>query len=89
MNRRNFVKNGITLAATAPFIGNLELESARKKNIGIQIYTIRDFMQKDATGLSKPSLQQDIKILSWQDTMKANFMASALKRSKHWQTVKA
>ena len=50
MNRRNFVKNGITLAATAPFIGNLELESARKKNIGIQIYTIRDFMQKDATG---------------------------------------
>lgn len=38
MNRRNFVKNGITLAATAPFIGNLELESARKKYRHPDIY---------------------------------------------------
>ena len=59
MNRRKFVKNGLTLATASSFIGALDpsssldllgLEAKKKRNIGIQIYTIRDILQKDATG---------------------------------------
>ena len=50
MNRRNFVKNGLTLAASIPLVHNLDLDAKKKKNIGIQIYTIRDIMSKDAMG---------------------------------------
>ncbi|MEP7323453.1 MAG: sugar phosphate isomerase/epimerase [Saprospiraceae bacterium] len=53
MNRRSFVKQTLATAAVLPFAGNLDLESKFKKNIGIQIYTIRDLMQKDATGSIK------------------------------------
>lgn len=59
INRRNFVKNGLALATASSFIGALDpsssldllgLEAKKKRNIGIQIYTIRDILQKDATG---------------------------------------
>ena len=50
MNRRNFVKNGLSLAASIPLVHNLDLDAKKKKNIGIQIYTIRDIMSKDAMG---------------------------------------
>ncbi|MEP7266775.1 MAG: sugar phosphate isomerase/epimerase [Saprospiraceae bacterium] len=50
MKRRDFVKNSIAVAASAPLIGNIDLQASKKNNIGIQIYTIRDILQKDATG---------------------------------------
>lgn len=53
MDRRTFLHRSLAVGTIAPLAGKLELESKFKKNIGIQIYTIRDLMQKDATGSIK------------------------------------
>lgn len=50
MDRRTFLHRSLAIGTIAPMAGKVELESKYKKNIGIQIYTIRDLMQKDATG---------------------------------------
>lgn len=49
MNRRSFVKNTLAAGAVVPFV-DINLDQKKKKNIGIQIYTIRDVMGKDAKG---------------------------------------
>jgi len=50
MNRRSFVKKGIAAAVSLPLVNNMDIDVKKKKNIGIQIYTIRDIMSKDAMG---------------------------------------
>ncbi len=53
MDRRYFVKQGLTLAAATPLLSTMDFEAKKKRHIGIQIYTIRDLLQKDATGSIK------------------------------------
>jgi len=53
MLRRNFIKNTTVLSASALLVNPLELDfvpKANLKNVGLQLYTVREDMNKDALG---------------------------------------
>lgn len=53
MLRRNFIKNTTVLSASALLVNPLELDfvlEANLKNVGLQLYTVREDMNKDALG---------------------------------------
>ncbi len=53
MLRRNFIKNTTVLSASALLVSPLELDfvlEANLKNVGLQLYTVREDMNKDALG---------------------------------------
>lgn len=57
MNRRNFIRTTTVAALAATQTGNLmaalEADNAYRKNIGIQLYTLRNALDKDAAGTLK------------------------------------
>jgi len=53
MLRRNFIKNTTVLSASALLVNPMELDfvlEANLKNVGLQLYTVREDMNKDALG---------------------------------------
>src|SRR5215217_3908753 len=57
MNRRNFIRTTTVAALAATQTGNLmaalEADNVYRKNIGIQLYTLRGALDKDAAGTLK------------------------------------
>lgn len=57
MNRRNFIRTtaatSLALTSTSPLMAALAADDTYRKNIGIQLYTLRDAISKDTAGTLK------------------------------------
>lgn len=50
LTRRSFLRNTATLAAAAPFASSFDLSELAARHIGVQLWSVRDDMGKDAKG---------------------------------------
>lgn len=53
MNRRDFIKQSALLSAGAILTPSLFTEAKAIKKFGVQLYSVRDLMPKDAKGTMK------------------------------------